>query len=284
VSDSTDAIEVRTSLLSDAREKIAKSDIASRAPSKVSPMPAHLLDGLSEGELLDLMAFLRAGGDAADPAFMRIDDDGFLQVVASSQAAAQDARAMLAPFSYDPKFWSVEQGEIVGRTSAANPAPHNTFLVWNGEMRDFELEVEMKVMGNNSGVQYRSELFGPNRLRGPQIDSHPNPPYVAMFYEEGGRGILAERGNKLEIAADGKRTSTPLAGEPQPAADISQWHTYRIVAKGNTMRHFLDGKPTAVVVDDSPERPKGGKFGVQIHAGEPMEVRVRSIRMKRFEG
>ena len=106
--------------------------------------------------------------------------------------------------------------------------------MWNGEVRDFELEVELKVIGNNSGMQYRSELFEPNRLRGPQIDAHPAANYTAMCYEEGGRGILAERGNRLEIDAAGARTLTPLAGPPQPAADIAQWHTYRVVAKGNT--------------------------------------------------
>ena len=121
-------------------------------------------------------------------------------------------------------------------------------------------------------------------MRGPQIDAHPAPNYTAMCYEEGGRGILAERGNRLEINSAGKRTLTPLAGPPQPASDLAQWHTYRVVAKGNTMRHMLDGKTTAVVVDDSTERAKGGKIGVQIHAGEPTEVRVRSMRLKRLDG
>jgi hypothetical protein len=127
-------------------------------------------------------------------------------------------------------------------------------------------------------------MFEPNRLRGPQIDAHPAHGYTAMCYEEGGRGILAERGNRLEIASDGTRTLVPLAGPPQPQADLTQWHTYRVVAKGSTMRHQLDGKTTAVVVDDSTERAKGGKIGIQIHAGEPTEVRVRSIRLKRLDG
>lgn len=283
VADAPDAIEIRPSLLSDARERIERKAIKSIAPSRTSPMPAKLLDTLSEGELLDLMAFLRSGGDPADPAFMKIDDDGFLQILSSSQSTA-GAASPLAAFTYDPMFWSVESGEIVGRTTDANPAPHNTFLVWNGEVRDFELEVELKLVGNNSGIQYRSEMFEPNRLRGPQIDAHPAPNYTAMCYEEGGRGILAERGNRLEIDAAGVKTLSPLAGPPQPPADLTQWHTYRIVAKGNTMRHLLDGKTTAVVVDDSSERAKGGKIGIQIHAGEPTEVRVRSIRLKRLDG
>ena len=141
----------------------------------------------------------------------------------------------------------------------------------------------MKVVGNNSGIQYRSELFDAHRLRGPQIDAHPAPAYTAMCYEDGGRGILAERGTELAIGSDGSRRASPLAGATTEPAEIAEWHTYRVVAKGNTMRHFLDGKPTAVVVDDSPERAAGGKIGVQIHSGEPTEVRVRSIRLKRLD-
>jgi hypothetical protein len=104
-----------------------------------------------------------------------------------------------------------------------------------------------------------------------------------MCYEEGGRGILAERGTELAIERDGSRRASPLADAWSQPVDIAEWHTYRVVAKGSTMRHFLDGKPTAVVVDDSPERAAGGKIGIQIHSGEPTEVRVRSIRLKRLD-
>jgi len=279
VGDSKDSIEVRTSLLSDARDTIAKSEIASIAPSKVSPMPANLLETLSEGELLDLLAFLRAGGDANDSAFDKLDDDGFLEIFSSAHASPK----ALAPFIFDPRFWSLENGEIVGRTTAANPAPHNTFLVWNGEVRDFELEVDLKVVGNNSGVQYRSTDFEPARLRGPQIDAHPAANYVAMLYEEGGRGILAEHGTRTVIGADGVRSNGAMPGAGTKA-DIAEWHTYRVVARGNRMQHFLDGKPTAELVDDSADAAKGARIGVQIHAGEPTEVRVRRIRLKRLDG
>jgi hypothetical protein len=36
--------------------------------------------------------------------------------------------------------------------------------------------------------------------------------------------------------------------------------------------------------DDSGERARGGKIGIQIHSGEPTEVRVRSMRLKRLDG
>ena len=272
-------LEIRTVLLSDVREKIRKANVVRTSPSPVSPMPSGLLDALSEGEVLDLLAFLRSGGDPSDPAFAPVDQDGRLKIFSS----ARPSKAGLAAFTFDPKFWSIENGDIVGRTTAANPAPHNTFLIWNGEVRDFELDVELKVVGNNSGVQYRSQAFETVRLRGPQIDAHPAPAYVAMLYEEGGRGILAENGTSTTIAADGSRANAALPSGGVKAV-IAEWHTYRVVAKGDTVSHFLDGKPTVVFTDRSKDAPKGGAIGVQIHAGEPTEVRVKSIRLRRLDG
>lgn len=42
---------------------LAKSDIESRGPSPVSPMPSGLLNRLSQNEIVDLFAYLRSGGD-----------------------------------------------------------------------------------------------------------------------------------------------------------------------------------------------------------------------------
>src|SRR4051794_14558752 len=64
----------------------------------------------------------------------------------------------LEGWSGDEKFWSVKEGTITGQTTKENPAPHNTFLIWNGgEIGDFELRLKFKIVGGNSGIQYRSE-------------------------------------------------------------------------------------------------------------------------------
>jgi putative heme-binding domain-containing protein len=43
--------------------EVKKSDVDETVPSKVSPMPAALLDRLNEGEVLDLLAYLMSRGD-----------------------------------------------------------------------------------------------------------------------------------------------------------------------------------------------------------------------------
>ena len=56
----------------------------------------------------------------------------------------------------EPGLWKVEDGVIVGTSEPGKPKT-NSFLIWNGKAKDFELRATIKVVGdNNSGVQYRS--------------------------------------------------------------------------------------------------------------------------------
>ncbi len=51
-------------------------------------------------------------------------------------------------------FWSVQDGAIVGETTAERKIEKNTFLVWQGgDVTDFELTASVRFKGNNSGVQ-----------------------------------------------------------------------------------------------------------------------------------
>jgi putative heme-binding domain-containing protein len=48
----------------DALEEVRLTDIARRTPSKISPMPTGLLNNLTAEEILDLLAYIQAGGKA----------------------------------------------------------------------------------------------------------------------------------------------------------------------------------------------------------------------------
>ncbi len=63
------AIAVQPDPLESKRIGIAKADIDFRRASKLSPMPAHLIDVLSAEDLLDLIAYLESGGRKNHPAF-----------------------------------------------------------------------------------------------------------------------------------------------------------------------------------------------------------------------
>ena len=113
-----------------------------------------------------------------------------------------------------PEFWRVENGAIVAETTAANPTNGNTFLIWRqGLVDDFELTLAYRITGTpnaNSGIQYRSKDLGDLVVGGYQADFEAGPTYSGIVYEERGRGILCQRGERVTIAADG----TKVAGEP----------------------------------------------------------------------
>ena len=57
----------------------------------------------------------------------------------------------------DQTFWRAENGSIVGETTPEKVVKLNNFLIWRGgTVKDFELKVEFRLSGTNSGIQYRS--------------------------------------------------------------------------------------------------------------------------------
>src|SRR5690606_9289917 len=97
----------------------------------------------------------------------------------------------------NPKLWEVEEGAIVGITSDDAPLKHNEFLVWEGEVSDFELRLQFRIAdqgAGNSGIQYRAKRFpevGKWVIGGYQADIDRTNRYMGILYEERGRGILA---------------------------------------------------------------------------------------------
>ena len=49
----------------------------------------------------------------------------------------------LQSWEFDPVYWSVKEGAIVGEITAATLLKNNTFIIWKGgELGDFELKVD----------------------------------------------------------------------------------------------------------------------------------------------
>jgi type 1 glutamine amidotransferase len=186
----------------------------------------------------------------------------------------------------NPDFWLVEDGAIVGRTTAEHPTNGNTFLIWRqGLVDDFELTLRYRLTGGNSGIQYRSKDLGDFIVGGYQADFEAGTKYSGIAYEEKGRGILCPRGERITIAADG----TKLAGEPigdtaelQKAINSCDWNEYRIVAKGPRLQHFINGRLMSETLDEQTDRrAMQGILALQLHAGPPMKVELKDIRLAR---
>ncbi len=195
----------------------------------------------------------------------------------------------------NPRLWSVQDGNITGKTSddGDTKIKHNTFLVWKGgEVADFELRLQYKIIGGNSGVQYRSSLHAPGEfgpiVGGYQADFEAGKTYSGILYEERGRGILAKRGEKTVVTSDeAGKTKVEVTGSVGDSAAIQtkikneDWNDYVVIAKGNHLQHFINGSQTVDVTDENPEKgAKSGILALQIHAGPAMTVQFRNIRIR----
>lgn len=209
----------------------------------------------------------------------------------------------LAGWEGNPVLWSVKDGCITGITppDPADPKKglikHNTFLVWKeGTVGDFEMTFKYRIEKGNSGVQYRSkELpkgdFGPI-ISGYQADFEAGTVHSGILYEEKGRGILANRGEKTVVkpGPDGKKPIVEVTGNVGNSAAIQasirneDWNEYKIIAKGNHVQHFINAQMTVDVTDeDNANAPKKGLLALQIHQGPPMVVQFKDLMLKELK-
>ena len=232
-----------------------------------------LVSGQDQGESLTLLDDRRA-------------EQGFVKLFNGKDLTGWDG---------NPKLWSVKDGAITGQTTAECPAKGNTFLVWtNGTVADFELRCSFKLTPGdnkgfaNSGIQYRSKILDPVNwvVGGYQADMEAGPTYTGILYEERMRGILALRGQKVVCGQDGKPQVVGSVGDPAViAAEIKKgdWNNYVIIAKGNHLQQFINGKQTIDVTDEcEAKRAMSGVLALQIHQGAPMMAQFKNIRLKKL--
>lgn len=193
----------------------------------------------------------------------------------------------LEGWSGNEKFWSVKDGCITGQTTADNKTDGNTFLIWKDKVSDFELRVKFKIVGGNSGIQYRSTDKGNHVVHGYQADIATDDQYMGILYEEGGRAVLAQRGSKVEITAKGEKK---VVGTTEDSATIlkeikkEDWNEYVIIAKGNHLIQKINGHTTVDVTDNQKEKSAAsGILALQLHAGPPMKIQFKDIELMRLK-
>jgi hypothetical protein len=242
-------------------------------------------------------ALLSNGGTSSQPSVpVQTFQDGFTPIF--------DGKS-LQGWEFDPVYWSVKDGAMVGEITAATVLKNNTFIIWKGgELGDFELKVDYWISENgNSGVQYRSDRFTelPYALRGYQADIDGANRYTGQNYEERKRTTLAYRGQRTQISA--QPDSIPLVGgyvqknawrglalvgelgDRTTLGNLikkGEWNTIHIVAKGNVMKHYVNGTLMSEVEDtDTKNRKLSGLLGFQVHVGPPMKVMFKNILLKK---
>jgi hypothetical protein len=211
------------------------------------------------------------------------DEDGFVSLFNGKD---------LSGWRGDKTYWSVEDGALTAKTtmdSRLTKEKYNTFLIWEGgQPADFELRLKYKVIGGNSGVQYRSRVIDEAKfiLSGYQADIDASPRYTGMNYEERARGFLAQRGEKVTVGADGTKQAEKF-GDPvelQSKVKNEDWNEYRIVAKGNHLQHYVNGTLMSEVIDNQKDKAAtSGVIGLQAHSGFTMTVQFKDLRLKELK-
>lgn len=188
----------------------------------------------------------------------------------------------------DAMVWRVENNAIVGETTVEHPIKSNTFLIYDRDQPgDFELVAEFRISTTgNSGIQYRSATVDsiPFTLKGYQADIDGGNVYTGQNYEERGRGFLAKRGESAVLEIDKAPQITSMIADPDSLKSLiknGEWNEIRIIAKDNRLRHFINGNLMSDVTDnDGKLRSMKGLIGFQVHAGPPMKVEYRNIKIK----
>lgn len=227
---------------SDALVTIPKDEIEQRRESDKSMMPEDQLKQFSPLEVRSLFAYLQ--GKQQTP------------MLATEENAPTIFNGKdLSGWSGNEELWSVEDGELVGRTTGLK---RNEWIVSDLSVQDFHLTLEVKLAANqgNSGIQFRS-LAKDGEVSGYQADIGQG--WWGKLYEEHGRALLWEKSGEKHVKN-------------------GDWNLYEVIAKGSHIETKINGQ-TCVDMDD-PDGKKRGIIAFQLHSGGETEVRFRNIKLQ----
>ena len=219
--------------------RVPRDEIESLKESDLSMMPEDQLNPFNEHEIRSLIAYLRHKSQTP------------LLATAENAGELFNGRD-LTGWNGNLELWSVEDGELIGRTSGLK---RNEFLVSDPLARDFRLSLEVKLVENkgNSGIQFRSQALDDGDVAGYQADIGRG--WWGKLYEEHGRQLLWKEGAREHVR-------------------VGEWNLYEIEAVGSHIRTWLNGQP-CVDLDD-PEGSREGIFAatpLRSRHGDPLELR-----------
>lgn len=193
----------------------------------------------------------------------------------------------LSGWDGDPEFWRVDDGALTGETTTSKQPKQNTFLIWRGgKPANFELRLEYRLTGFNSGIQFRSVELPDIKyaMKGYQADMDGQQQFTGQIYEERARGFLALRGQFTYIGEGQKPAVVGSLGDNAALKEFikgDDWNNLHILARGNTLIQILNGHVMSMLIDDDTAgRKMDGLLGIQCHVGPPMKIEVRNIRIK----
>jgi hypothetical protein len=206
-----------------------------------------------------------------------------------------------------PGWWSVEDGCLTSQSTPEKPCEKCNYLMWRGgKPGDFELRLSYRLIGGNSGIQFRSRELPDWDTSGYQADMEAGDQWTGCLFEHQ-RGGVAMRGERVVIDAEGKKKITLVANQQkllqrseqnalraaQPPAGATRgaelleyikkndWNSYRIIARGPDITLEINGVVMSQVTDNQAgAAAREGIIALQMHPGPPMKVQFRNLRIK----
>lgn len=162
-------------------------------------------------------------------------------------------------------WFRVEDGAIVAG-SLEKPIPRNEFLCTREEYENFELRLEVKLLGKfgNAGIQIRSQRVPDHHeMIGYQADV--GMAFWGSLYDESRRNRMLASPNLLELTKHLKQ---------------DDWNEYIIRCEGKRVQLWLNGFKTVDYTEEDESIEPKGVIGLQIHGGPPSEAWYRNIRIR----
>ena len=104
--------------------------------------------------------------------------------------------------------------------------------------------------------------------------------------KNGRGGALAEVGQRVRFDPNGRRIVLGLidgADRVEKSLDRKGWNRLSIVAIGDRLVHKINGFTVVDVIDRQTNKSaQRGIIALQLHAGRPMKVQCRNIRLHQF--
>lgn len=158
--------------------------------------------------------------------------------------------------------WYVDHGELI---CESGPDKQYGYLTTDKYYKNFVLDLDFKLEANgNSGVFIRSTVDG-TKISGWQVEVAPPGHDTGGIYESYGRGWLIK----------------PSA-EDQKVLDPDGWNHMRILANGDEVTSWLNGKQMVHLKDEKIGAGEGS-IALQIHNGGGIKVRWKNIKIKELE-
>lgn len=221
---------------------VPKEEIENRGLSKQSMMPDDQLKQFKPHEIRSLFAYLR--GKAQTP--IRANSENVKSLFNGKD---------LSGWTGNMDLWTVENGEIVGRTEGLKK---NEWIVSDLSAGNFRFTVDVKLVGNagNSGIQFRSVAKN-GSVSGYQADIGEG--WWGKLYEEHGRALLWDKSGEAHVKN-------------------GDWNRYEIVAKDDHIQTFINGELCVDLKD--PNGARRGIIAFQLHSGGKTEVRFRNMNLE----